>query len=144
MKKMNAGRQRKKVFVYDENGNRYMDFKSEAEFARYFGFSKNYIAVQEKKYFGEDIIKVGDLNLYATNTAIGRDRIIKYVKKFNSKFVKRNISKDRKISCYNLNNELISTFKGIYYLKAFLGYIPSIYKEQPKHIKGEVYYLYEE
>ena len=137
-----AGRKKEKVFVYREDGSRYAEFKSEADFARHFDTDSNYMAIGRKELFGENIVKIFNSGLYACSKPIGRQRIKKYALKVNSKYVKIRADKDREIGCFNLNNELIANFKGLFYLRALLGRGVSVLENEPKNMKSDIYFKY--
>jgi len=137
-----GGRKKEKVFVYREDGSRYAEFDSEADFARHFDTDSNYMARERKELFGENIVKVFNSGLYACNKPIGRQRIKKYALKINSKYIKLRTDKDREIGCFNLNNDLIATFKGIFYLRALLGRDVNVLENEPKNMKVDIYFKY--
>ena len=59
-----------------------------------------------------------------------------------SKLLKKQPKKDREIGVFNLERELIATFKGYFYLESLLGKHVSVCKKEPKKITGDVYYMY--
>lgn len=139
---MNKGRKKQKVFVYREDGSRYAEFESETEFADHFDVDKNFMSRKRKKQFGEDIVKIFDSGLYACNEPIGRVRARLYAKKINSKFLRKRKETDREIGCYNLERELIATFKSKFHLMAFVQKGVTILNKHPKNVYGDFYYKY--
>lgn len=139
---MNKGRKKQKVFVYREDGSRYAEFESETEFAKHFDVDKNFMSRKRKKQFGEDIVKIFDSGLYACNEPIGRVRARLYAKKINSEFVRKRKETDREIGCYNLERELIATFKSKFHLMAFVKKGITILDKHPKSVYNDLYYKY--
>jgi hypothetical protein len=72
----------------------------------------------------ELIYKVHNTEFYASNVKVGRDAIRLFVKKSNSPYIRKNQVKtsyvEREVECYNLEGEVIATFKSVYHLRALL------------------------
>jgi hypothetical protein len=136
------GYKKQKVHVYYEDGSKHSEHESEAAFAENFKVVPNYLSIERKFRFGEDVVKIFETGLYASNEAIGRIRMCNYVRKINSKFIKLKDTDDRKINCYNLDDELVATFKGLFHAKAFIGKNISVNKVKPEYPRGELYFIW--
>ena len=136
---MKAGRKEIKVFVYYADGSRHSNFKNQTEFANHFSIDKNYLSTNRKIRFGEDIVPIYEMDLYATNKPIGRDRVSLYVRKLKSTFIRKNDFEDFEIDCLNLEGEVIATFKSIFHLKALLGRDINI--SEKHNVRGELTFL---
>lgn len=120
MRTKNPGREAKPVHVYDETGKYVRTFESQAEFTKHYDISKP-IMSQHKD---ELIYKIHYTEFYASNVKVGRDAIRLFVKKSNSPYIRKNEVKsnyvEKEVECYNLEGEVIATFKSVYHLRALL------------------------
>lgn len=115
------GRESKKVYIYNEKGEFINEYKSSTEFAKEYKLSKNVMSLISNVY-DKDIYMVNE-KTFASVKKVGKQRIKLFYKKYKSPYVRhKNPYKEEKIiDCYNLNGELIASFKDEFYLKALLG-----------------------
>ena len=143
--KNNSGIKAINIYVYDKYGKFYKEFESQSDFSKYFDLPKNYFSKNVRLLNGEYIVKIPSKELFACREKIGRNKILRYVKKLNSKFIKKRSDEDRNIGCYNLNGELIAMFKGEFYLKALLGKSSvCILEKHSKSPNKDIYFVYDD
>ena len=134
-------RTKQEVHVYYENGSKHSTYKSETDFSVAFDLPLNYLSKKRKPRFNENIVRIHETDLYASNEPVGRTRIKNYIRKLNSKFIKLKELDDKTINCYNLDNELIASFNSLFHLRALLGQNVTVHKTKPKHPRGELYFI---
>jgi len=121
----------KKVYLYDTDGKYLQEFENSSLFCRTFGFSENLFSTENRRkdyqvYEFED-------GRVAALYRIGKDGIRKYRQYKNSPYTKnyagRNIAesvlkkngKVKGIAVYNLDGELVATFRNTYFYKKMTG-----------------------
>ena len=148
----NSGREADPIHVYNEQGKYMRTFISSAEFAKYYNLSRN--TLPAKKYYNINnkketsfIYKVHNY-AFAAYERVGRKCILDFIKKENSKFIrkyeKRKNFKETPIDCYNLNGEIIATFKSDYYLEALLGRQVKVHSKLTPHFNGDIKFVIRE
>jgi len=117
-----AGRIPKRVYVYNDKGEFINEFESSAEFAKIYNLTQNFMSIGNNNILDVDINFVNE-NTFASYKRVGRSKIVNFRKKLNSPFVrkKKPEKKEQVIDVFNLNGELIASFKDEFYLRAFLG-----------------------
>lgn len=128
-----SGLPKKKVYLYDQNRKYIRNYDSISDFARDNNLDENIFSNRGRTI--EDVLQFKNLDdeLYtAALYKIGRDGIIKYERYIKSEYTKiyrgrlisENILKKKnengKINVYNLDNELIMSFKNLYFCKKVL------------------------
>lgn len=129
-----GGHKPKKVYLYNEKGKFIDEFENSKIFANHFNIPTNTMSLISNNIDKE--IYMVDKNNFASNTRVGKRRITLFVAKLNSPYVrkKKPCKKERIIDCYNLNGELIASFKDEFYLKAMLN------NRQINFAKNEFFY----
>jgi hypothetical protein len=124
-----GGIQPKKVYVYSNKGSFIEEFSNSVLFSKKYNLSTNSMSVGNKNILDEDIFMINK-ETFASYYRVGKKRIRLFVAKLNSPYVrkKKHYKKDKEriIDCYNLNGELIASFKDEFYLKALLGIKTSV------------------
>jgi hypothetical protein len=124
-----GGHKPKKVYVYNHKGAFIEEFANSVLFANKYNLSINAMSVGNKNILDEDIFMI-DKETFASYYRVGKQRIRLFFAKLNSPYVrkKKHYKKDKEriIDCYNLNGELIASFKDEFYLKALLGIKTSV------------------
>jgi hypothetical protein len=117
-----GGRIPKKVYVYNDKGEFVNEFESSAEFAKNYNLTQNFMSIGNYNFLDLDINFVSK-NTFVSYKKVGKSKIINFRKKINSPFVrkKKPEKKEQVIDVFNLNGELIASFRDDFYLKAFLG-----------------------
>ena len=117
-----SGRIPKRVYVYNDKGEFINEFFSSAEFSKHYNLSQNFMSIGNYDILDKEINFVNE-NTFASYKKVGRSRIITFRKKLKSPFVRKKLptKKDQCIDVFNLNGELIASFRDDFYLRAFLG-----------------------
>ena len=119
----------KKVYVYSNKGSFIEEFSNSVLFAKKYNLSTNSMSVGNKNILDEDIFMINK-ETFASYYRVGKQRIRLFVAKLNSPYVRKKKpykkDKERIIDCYNLNGELIASFKDEFYLKALLSIKTSV------------------
>lgn len=115
------GRKPLKVYLYNDDGEFMKSFNSQAEFSNEFNLSKNLLSQQNPFIF-----KSGEV---ACTYRIGRENIRVLKKKLASKYLgkgyKTSLTKrSPKVEVYDLENNLIASFKSTFHFKLMTGIIP--------------------
>lgn len=111
-----AGRQPRKVYVYEDNGTYVCMFDNMVDFRKVYypedGIFKRPLFVHEELNFKYHYMK--DLELIAvTDRSIGRDTIKRIIAIHDSEYCKKEDSnpQSKPVQVFNLKNELIAEFK---------------------------------
>ena len=115
-----GGHKPKKVYLYNDKGKFINEFENSKIFANYFNLPTNTMSVISNN-LDKDIYMVDDNN-FASNIRVGKRRVTLFVAKLKSPYIrkKKPYKKEKIVDCYNLNGELIASFKDEFYLKAML------------------------
>ena len=111
-----AGRQPRKVYVYEDNGTYVCMFDNMVDFRKVYypedGIFKRPLFIHEELEFKYHYMK--DLELIAvTDRSIGRDTIKRIIAIHDSEYCKKedSNSQSKAVQVFNLKNELIAEFK---------------------------------
>lgn len=121
-----SGRPKSKVYLYDTDGKYLREYESISLFCREFQFSENLFSNYAGEVYEFEDGRVGALY------KIGREGILKYRRYKSSEYTKeyrgRKIAesvltkngKNKEVAVYNLDGELIATFKNSYFAKKLM------------------------
>jgi hypothetical protein len=125
-----AGRENKKVYLYDTDGKYLRQFESISEFARTFQFSENLFSGENRRY-NPDVYEFEDGRIAALYR-IGRQGIrdfkrydrSEYTKVYRGRKIAETVLKDsgklKPVRVFNLDGELIAEFSNSYFCKKLM------------------------